>query len=112
MFINGGVGAIKGLPSSLENQILSNDEFSGTIPIVVTSLTKLKHLEMSSKDFKGIIYTDFCKLAKFEFLDLSKTELESTLPVQLRKLSKLTDMIFFDVPNLVGPIPLEMGDLT
>ncbi|KAI4312884.1 hypothetical protein MLD38_037674 [Melastoma candidum] len=84
---------------------LSNNNFSGTIPVSIGDyLLKLHTLNLSNNSLSGPIPQSLANLRKLEVLDLSRNRLSGEIP---RVLTRMTSLNHFNVSynNLSGSIP-------
>ncbi|XP_011046864.1 PREDICTED: LRR receptor-like serine/threonine-protein kinase GSO1, partial [Populus euphratica] len=88
---------------SLRTLLLSNTNFSGTLPQSIGGLQKLSRIELAGNNFTGPIPNSMANLTQLFYLDLSSNKFTGTLP-SFRKSKNLT---YVDVSHnqLKGEIP-------
>ncbi|KAL9374382.1 hypothetical protein Peur_034002 [Populus x canadensis] len=88
---------------SLQTLLLSNTNFSGTLPQSIGELEKLSRIELAGNNFTGPIPNSMANLTQLFYLDLSSNKFTGTLP-SFRKSKNLT---YVDVSHnqLKGEIP-------
>ncbi|KAF7088811.1 hypothetical protein CFC21_091880 [Triticum aestivum] len=88
-------------PKSLD---LSNNKFTGEIPLNIGQLKGLLSVNLSFNDLTGQIPQSICKLTKLQELDLSSNNLTGGIPAALSNLNFLSA---FNISHndLEGPIP-------
>ncbi|XP_027071661.2 receptor-like protein EIX2 [Coffea arabica] len=83
---------------------LSNNNFSGKIPLELTNLLGLKSLNLSGNQLGGTISSNIGQMGRLESLDLSRNHLSGTIPSSISKLSSL-GFLNLSFNNLSGKIP-------
>ncbi|KAM7502811.1 hypothetical protein LguiB_001715 [Lonicera macranthoides] len=97
--------------SSLEELILSDNQFSGQLPNSWGHLNNsLRTLDLQSNSISGPLPTSIGELSKIETLDLSSNSISGPLPTSIGELSKLQNLNL-DFNNLNGSIPKSLGRL-
>lgn len=88
---------------SLQTLLLSNTNFSGTLPQSIGELQKLSRIELAGNNFTGPIPNSMANLTQLFYLDLLSNKFTGTLP-SFRKSKNLT---YVDVSHnqLKGEIP-------
>ncbi|KAJ6303461.1 hypothetical protein OIU77_017358 [Salix suchowensis] len=95
---------------SLQTLLLSNTNFSGTIPGSIANLTQLFYLDLSSNKFEGRI-PSFRKSKNLTYVDLSHNQLTGEIPSG--HWEGLLSLTYVDLGSnkLEGPIPSSVFDL-
>ncbi|KAM7466042.1 hypothetical protein LguiB_013604 [Lonicera macranthoides] len=96
---------------NLEYIDLAQNEFFGTIPPQIGSLSKLVYLDLSTNNFVGIIPPKICLLTNLEVLHLVECQLNGSIPSEIGQLKSLNDLALY-TNNLDGPIPTSIGNLS
>ncbi|XP_065004217.1 receptor-like protein EIX1 [Musa acuminata AAA Group] len=98
-------GPLPYFPPGLELLDLSNNSFSGTISLVIsTNMSNLVYLSFSENNLSGEIPFSICKLSVLEVLDLSKNMLSGELPSCWNDSSSI-EVIDFSSNSISGVIP-------
>ncbi|CAK8541234.1 unnamed protein product [Lathyrus sativus] len=99
------------MKKSLHSIILTNTQFSGTIPHTISNMRLLSHLDLSYCHFNGTLPNSLSNLTHLIYLDLSYNYLSDQIPYSL---SNLTQLTFLDLSNnnLSGQIPYSLSNLT
>ncbi|CBI37167.3 unnamed protein product, partial [Vitis vinifera] len=94
--------------SKLQNLRLGRNQFSGSIPEEIGTLSDLEILEMYNNSFEGQIPSSIGQLRKLQILDIQRNALNSTIPSELGSCTNLT---FLSLANnsFTGKIPSEIG---
>ncbi|KAF7078169.1 hypothetical protein CFC21_082647 [Triticum aestivum] len=93
------------VPIALRNVLdLSNNKFTGQIPLEIGQLKALLSLDFSFNHLTGQIPQSICNLTNLQLLDLSSNNLTGGIPDALNRLNFLSA---FNISNngLEGPIP-------
>ncbi|PPR96150.1 hypothetical protein GOBAR_AA24524 [Gossypium barbadense] len=95
------------LPVTMQNFFLSANQFSGSIPDSLSSLTMLTDMSLNNNNLSGEIPDAFQSLSGLINLDLSNNKLSGSLPPSMENLSSLTTL---NIENNLfnGPIPEKM----
>ncbi|KAF3435985.1 hypothetical protein FNV43_RR23077 [Rhamnella rubrinervis] len=90
---------------------LSSNRLRGEIPVTLTNLVQLVHLNLSRNNLSGIIPMDIGELDQLQGLDLSHNHLSGHIPMSLAKIYYLA---YLDMSNnnLSGKIPTSTQLLT
>lgn len=83
---------------------LSDNSLTGTIPVQITTLSKLQALNLSRNSLTGSIPQNIGNMNLLESLDLSKNKLSGKIPQSLSELSFLSNLNL-SCNNLTGRIP-------
>ncbi|XP_027941326.1 probable LRR receptor-like serine/threonine-protein kinase At3g47570 [Vigna unguiculata] len=83
---------------------LYENKLSGEIPIELGACSALTELVLQSNFFRGSIPSFLGSLGSLEFLDLSNNNFSSTIPVELQKLSYL-NALNLSFNHLYGEVP-------
>ncbi|KAJ6299875.1 hypothetical protein OIU76_020802 [Salix suchowensis] len=88
---------------SLQTLLLSNTNFSGTLPQSIGNLEKLSRIEVVGNNFTGTIPSSIANLTQLFYLDLSSNKFEGRIPSFRRS----TNLTYVDLSrnNLTGEIP-------
>jgi Leucine-rich repeat (LRR) protein len=88
---------------SLQTLLLSNTNFSGTLPQSIGELQKLSRIELVGHNFTGPIPNSMANLTQLFYLDLSSNKFEGTLP----SFGMSKNLTYVDVSHnqLTGEIP-------
>jgi Leucine-rich repeat (LRR) protein len=101
---------------NLEHLYIGNDDPMAyrpeiEFPLLVTTLTKLKHLYIPGYLLKGNLPTEIGNLVNLEVLDLGRNyQLTGSLPASIGKLTKLKQLLL-NGNGFSGGIPPELGNL-
>jgi Leucine-rich repeat (LRR) protein len=97
---------------------LSDNEFTGSIPDTLNSLSNLLSLRLDGNKLTGSIPTTLTALQNLEILNLSKNPMSGVLPTDLGALFslrelRLNSMLHPDFPRagIIGTIPTSLGNL-
>ncbi|MBA0754363.1 hypothetical protein Gogos_021790, partial [Gossypium gossypioides] len=80
------------LPVTMQNFFLSANQFSGSIPDSLSSLTMLTDMSLNNNNLSGEIPDAFQSLSGLINLDLSNNKLSGSLPPSMENLSSLTTL--------------------
>ncbi|XP_057856072.2 putative leucine-rich repeat receptor-like serine/threonine-protein kinase At2g24130 [Cryptomeria japonica] len=83
---------------------VSLNNFSGEIPVALSSCTNLQYLNLSHNLFYGPIPTALTKLKNIQDIDLSKNNLSGAIPIAFQEMNKLQH-INLSSNKLVGEVP-------
>ncbi|KAK9748098.1 hypothetical protein RND81_02G035900 [Saponaria officinalis] len=88
---------------------LSYNNFSGSLPIEISTMTSLQFLVLSYNNFSGEIPSEYGTLTRLQALDLSFNFLTGSIP---KSLGNLTSLLWLMLANnfLTGEIPPELGN--
>lgn len=86
-------------------------ELTGTIPIELTKLANLTHLDLYGNKLTGPIPAELSQLTNLTYLSLFNNDLTGTIPAQLGQLINL-NYLNFAHNELTGTIPAELNQLT
>ncbi|KAI9326078.1 hypothetical protein BDR26DRAFT_151026 [Obelidium mucronatum] len=89
---------------------LSGNTLSGSIPVELGGLTTLTTLYLSGNSFTGCIPTSFGNLVHLKYLSLRQNRLTGNVPKEFGSLTCLKEL-YLDCNNLSGAIPSELGKL-
>ena len=95
---------------STEKIILSNNKFTGTLPLTIGDFYKLADLRLEGNKISGSIPTTMGDLKALTSLRLRLNRLTGSIPSELGDLSLLTDLLL-DGNDLEGVIPSELASL-
>ncbi|KAJ6778094.1 LEUCINE-RICH REPEAT RECEPTOR PROTEIN KINASE EMS1-LIKE-RELATED [Salix koriyanagi] len=88
---------------SLQTLLLSDTNFSGTLPQSIGNLEKLSRIELVGNNFTGTIPSSVANLTQLFYLDLSSNKFEGRIP-SFRRSKNLT-YVDLSSNNLTGEIP-------
>ena len=97
--------------SSLIQLRLSDNEFTGIIPIELSSLSNLEYLSLSGNQLTGPIPPELGRVINLETLHLSGNQLSGGIPSELGTLAELETLVLSN-NQLTGSIPSELGRLS
>ncbi|KAL0366616.1 UNVERIFIED_CONTAM: MDIS1-interacting receptor like kinase [Sesamum radiatum] len=89
---------------------LRSAKLEGTIPIKISSLSKLSILDLSSNSLTGAIPAQIGALSNLTYLDLSFNSL-TAIPIQIGALSNLK-YLGLSVNSLTGAVPIQIDALS
>ena len=90
---------------------LSDNRFSGAIPIELGALSQLRTLALSSNNLNGTIPAELGALSSLVALYLNDNQLSGTIPPGLGDLSSLRRAVACENNELSGTIPDLLGNL-
>ena len=90
--------------------VLSQNDFTGSIPPELGSLANLEVLRLEENALTGSIPPELGALPKLEALWLAENVLTGPIPRELGALPNL-EILWLENNHLTGPIPLEFGSL-
>ncbi|XP_055828342.1 probable LRR receptor-like serine/threonine-protein kinase At1g74360 isoform X2 [Solanum dulcamara] len=106
----GGI-VTSGIPNlvNLSRLDLSNNQFSGPLPVELSKMKGLKFLILAYNHFNGNIPSVYGDIPTLQALDLSSNKLTGVIPPSL---GKLTSLLWLMLANnsLTGGIPPELGN--
>lgn len=94
----------------LKRLLLTDNQFSGTIPVWIGTIRDLVRLDLSHNQFVGRIPSELERLQNLRSLAVHHNNLEGPLPVEFGNLESLRRLILND-NELTGSIPEELGKL-
>lgn len=94
---------------NLQRLDLSYNNFSGPLPVKISSLVNLQFLDFAYNQFSGKIPAEYGSLNQLLALDISFNRLTGSIPPSL---GKLTSLLWLMLANnsLTGEIPPELGN--
>ncbi|XP_016495409.1 putative LRR receptor-like serine/threonine-protein kinase At1g74360 [Nicotiana tabacum] len=110
---NSYIGGIvsSGIPNlvNLSRLDLSDNQFSGPLPVEISQMKGLEFLILAYNQFRGNIPSEYGDLLKLQALDLSSNRLTGLIPPSFGKLRSLLWLMLAN--NLLnGEIPPELGN--
>ena len=90
---------------------LNDNNLTGTIPVGLADLSKLRTLKLGTNRFTGPIPTEFGDLLRLKYLHLHRNNLNGSIPAELGDLFRLVELRLYN-NNLSGSIPTELGNLS
>ncbi|KAK4433806.1 putative LRR receptor-like serine/threonine-protein kinase [Sesamum alatum] len=88
---------------------LSENDFSGPLPVEISQMSNLKMLVLANNQFTGSIPHGYGNLSRLQALDLSFNNLSGSIPSSFRKLSSIFWLMLAN-NSLTGKIPAELGN--
>ncbi|KAB1210427.1 Brassinosteroid LRR receptor kinase [Morella rubra] len=110
--LSGTVPTVLSACTSLESFDISQNNFSGQLPIEIFSrMSNLKKLDLSFNSFLGVLPDSLSKLVSLETLDLSSNNLSGPIPTTLCETpgNSLTEL-FLQNNLFTGSIPESLGN--
>ena len=89
---------------------LGNMGLSGSIPIGLSSLSKVTLLNLKENQMVGTIPTELGTMSELEYLRLSDNQFSGEIPAEFGSLSNLK-VLLLRGNRLIGQIPSRLGDL-
>ncbi|XP_058082408.1 MDIS1-interacting receptor like kinase 2-like [Magnolia sinica] len=89
---------------------LSDNTLTGTIPAHISTLYKLKTLNLFANEIGGSIPLEIGNLVNLNELDLSINHLNGSIPSTIGNLTKLS-ILYLDQNRISGSIPSQIGNL-
>ena len=108
---SGSIPSQLGSLSNLVTLSLFNNRLSGTIPSQLGNLSNLWHLLLNDNQLSGTIPTQLGNLTSLQNIWLNDNRLTGEIPTQLGNLTNLVS-INFSCNKLTGSIPTSFGNLT
>jgi hypothetical protein len=84
---------------------------SGALPLDLSYLEKLTHLDLGQNNFSSSIPGEYGKLTNVEYLSLSRNSLSGRIPGDLGNLGNLK-VLYLDSNTLDGSLPSSIGKLS
>nr|GEW54815.1 receptor-like protein kinase 2 [Tanacetum cinerariifolium] len=94
----------------LEEFMISNNNISGSIPVVISNVVSLKQLQLDTNQISGLIPADIGKLQNLEVFFAWDNQLEGSLPLSLGNCSNL-QALDLSQNSLTGSIPSGLFQL-
>ena len=88
----------------LQDLILANNSFTGSLPNSMANLTQLVHLDLSSNNFIGSIPDSMANLTQLVYLDMSSNNFTGSISNFMPNLTQLL-YLYMSSNNFNGPIP-------
>ncbi|XP_009795911.1 probable LRR receptor-like serine/threonine-protein kinase At1g74360 [Nicotiana sylvestris] len=109
-FYTGGIVS-SGIPNlvNLSRLDLSDNQFSGPLPVELSKMEGLKFLILAYNQFNGSIPSEYGDFPTLQAVDLSSNKLTGAIPPGLGKLNSLLWLMLAN-NSLVGGIPPELGN--
>ncbi|PKI31214.1 hypothetical protein CRG98_048395 [Punica granatum] len=83
----------------------------GEIPHTMGNLSMLTHLSLRSNRLQGAIPSSLSKCRSLLLLNLGDNKLSGAIPPEIMEISSLSIRADFSSNNLIGELPLEVGNL-
>ncbi|KAE8693621.1 dicer-like protein 4-like isoform X1 [Hibiscus syriacus] len=87
---------------------ISRNNFSGRFPRGITGMKNLVHFDALSNSFSGPLPVEVTELESLKGIDIAGSNLSGSIPKELSNLTKLESLFLFR-NGLTGPIPWEFG---
>ncbi|RDY11740.1 putative inactive leucine-rich repeat receptor-like protein kinase IMK2, partial [Mucuna pruriens] len=94
----------------LQNLVLDNNFFTGSIPASLGSLSELREISLSHNQFSGAIPNEIGSLSRLKTVDFSNNAFNGSLPASLSNVSSLT-LLNLENNHLGNQIPEALGRL-
>ncbi|KAI3459773.1 hypothetical protein Pfo_016436 [Paulownia fortunei] len=94
---------------SISELDLSDNVFSGPLPLEISQMLNLKMLVLANNQFTGNIPHEYGNLSRLQALDLSFNKLSGSIPLSFGKLSSILWLMLAN-NSLTGGIPAELGN--
>ncbi|EHA8591571.1 putative LRR receptor-like serine/threonine-protein kinase, partial [Cocos nucifera] len=88
---------------------LSNNNFTGNLPVQITDMPSLKYLILAHNNFDGSIPPEFGSITGLQALDLSFNKLTGSIPSTIGNSKSLLWLMLAN-NDLTGEIPSEIGN--
>ncbi|OWM88836.1 hypothetical protein CDL15_Pgr020790 [Punica granatum] len=109
--ISGNIPSEIGNLARLKILHLGWNEFSEEIPHTMGNLSMLTHLSLRSNRLQGAIPSSLSKCRSLLLLNLGDNKLSGAIPPEIMEISSLSIRADFSSNNLIGELPLEVGNL-
>ena len=109
--LSGTIPAILSSLNEMTHLYLARNNLTGSIPSALGSLSKLQQLDLLHNNLTGSIPTALGNLSVLRHLDLMGNDLTGSIPNQLGRLSKLTKLLL-GTNSLSGTIPPGISGLS
>jgi len=96
---------------NLTDLLLSNNQFTGSIPFSIGNLIHLQRLELQNNQLTGRIPSSLGNLGNIQFLNLSFNQLSDSIPSSLDNFSPISNLNLSH-NQLTGRIPSSLGNRT
>ncbi|KAL4272467.1 hypothetical protein GQ457_13G025320 [Hibiscus cannabinus] len=96
---------------ALDDPDLTDNNFTGHIPLVLCRLTRLEFIDIGLNQFSGSIPSCFGNLSNLNYLSLRSNLLEGSVPQEIGSLEKST-LLDLSQNSLNGSIPSQIGNLS
>ncbi|XP_021760713.1 leucine-rich repeat receptor-like serine/threonine-protein kinase BAM3 [Chenopodium quinoa] len=96
---------------NLEVFDVNNNNLSSPLPLGVTRLKKLRHLDLGGNFFFGEIPRIYGEITSLEYLFLGGNDLQGSIPKELGNLTNLRELYVGQYNVYEGGIPKELGKL-
>lgn len=110
--LEGPIPGALGRLSALSHLSLAENDLSGPIPEALARLSNLSGLFLQDNDLTGEIPEALGNLSNLVFLNLSRCDLSGGVPDTLGTLSRMWTLDLSVNPQLTGPLPLSLTELS
>ncbi|XWS40862.1 hypothetical protein CRYUN_Cryun17cG0032600 [Craigia yunnanensis] len=97
--------------ANLATLYLDNNQLEGSIHQNIENLKNLMFLSITNNRFTGPIPLPLCRLTKLEEVYLYQNQISGSIPSKIGNLNNLK-YLYFRANNLTGPIPSSIGNLS
>ncbi|KAF7035274.1 hypothetical protein CFC21_046186 [Triticum aestivum] len=97
--------------SNLENLLVGNTNFSGSIPSSISNLKSLKKLSLGAQGFVGDLPSSISELKFLSSLQVSGLEVVGSMPPWITNLTSL-EVLELSLCGLHGPVPSSICELS
>ncbi|KAH7424869.1 hypothetical protein KP509_11G028700 [Ceratopteris richardii] len=89
-----------------------NNNFTGPLPTMINTLSRLRHLHLGGNFFEGSIPAQYGTLRNLTYLALSGNSLTGRIPIELGNLVLLQQLYLGYYNSFMGGIPSTLGQLS
>ncbi|KAK7367086.1 hypothetical protein VNO80_09095 [Phaseolus coccineus] len=110
-YITGNIPTTFGKFQKMQFLNLGSNKLSGDIKAWIGNLSQLFRLEIGENMLQGNIPPNLGNCQKLQYLDISDNILTGIIPIEVFKLSSLTNVLDLSHNSFSGSIPKEVGNL-